>query len=609
MTLRGLFPLLEGHPAYRAMHDPLDKGGSAQLALLDPVRPYLLAALWDALGVPVLLLTPGPETARRLADELALFAGEAAPVLHLPETEALPFERLAPDEATVQARLRALAALARAWDAQPFRGRAQQDGSLPPCVVASLPAALQRTPRREAVSAACHTVRKGERHSMEGLLRRWLALGYRVERTADASGTVARRGGILDVFPAGADLPARLEFLGDVVESIRSFDPASQRSIEDVDAVEVLPAREVLPALGDRVRAEALLAALSPDGCRPSEMDRVRDDLSRIFAGEEVAEAGFYAGFLNQGSLLDYLPPHGLLVLDDPRKLTQAGEELDEEIARLRGQKEARGDLPRGFPSPRWPWGEIRPRLEATQHRLLLAPWVQTPGEQAPGLEAASPPVFLGKAESLADWLRRLRDGRTLVITRHDRRLAGVLREHELGARVETAVEATPSSASITLVRGYLSEGFILPLPDGPLAVLTDAEVFGTAKVPGRPGRGRAAAPRREVALAELTPGTYVVHVEHGIARFVGIKKAAGDGGEREFLVLQYAEGDKLYVPMEQLDRVSPYFAPSGEPPVLTRLGTQEWARAKQRAKESAQQMAGELLKLYAARSVLEGHP
>jgi transcription-repair coupling factor (superfamily II helicase) len=580
----------------------------------------------------VLVVTARPEEAQRLADELTMYLGgegeeEAANgtprVLLFPESEALPFERLEVDEGVVQGRLRVLAALAGGHALNPSslapdtnvpgsngnNSRNPQGAWVQGCalVVASVAALLQRTLAHETFLESCHTLRVGQRVQTEELLRRWLAMGYAIDTAVEVPGTVSRRGGILDIYPPHQALPARIELVGDAIESIRLFDPATQRSQEQVDSILLVPAQEMLPRLAGA--GQDLHPSLATPSFRESdpEGEQVQGtalalDLEALASGARVEGSAFYAGFFNTGSLLDYLNPESVLVLAEPQQIERVAADLAEQEASLRTTKEAQDELPPGFPSPRWPWERIRGQMEGWSRRVHLE-WLGATGE-AQELGVAAAPTYWGRLEEFAAGVGKLvQEGRRVVLlSHHGQRLAELLQDHGVGAGT---LSEPPAPGSVSLVGGSLPEGFRLSLADGDLVLLTDKEIFGQSKR-RHPVRRRST--RREAFFSDLKPGTYVVHVDHGIGLFVGTHRIAGDQGEKEYLTLEYAEGDRLYVPPEHLDRLSPYGAPREEAPNVTRLGTQEWARAKARASKAAREMAQELLSLYAARRVLQGH-
>ena len=603
MDLSNLLPTIEeacGLPALRQQLD--DARGSTVLGVSDAAKGVVVAALARTAEVPMLVVVPKPPQALALLEELTAWLDDAFPVLPFPERDAFPYERLLPDPETLRDRLAALQAL-----------RAGH-----PCVVVASGVALaQRTLPREPVEEAQVELRAGSPLTPDALLASLLKRGYRRTPLVELPGDVTRRGGIIDVFPATDEAPVRVEFLGDRIESLRRFDPESQRSGEVLDAVALSPAREAidLPAA-----VGALAQRLDLSRCRPEVRERFQEELARLETGNALSEEAFYVPFAASGSLLEHLPEGGLLIVDEPADLAQALEEHDAQSEEVRQNLEARGELPAGFPSPHAPWNELRAKLDGLPRRLDLCRWAiegaaNEAADAAPGLEQASSRLPFAPADAYGGRLRNLATdaadaaarGRTLVIvSQQAQRLAEVLEEQGVPAALTSQPNA-PQPGVVAVVPGSLSHGWRLTTSQPPLTLLTDDEVFGYVKqrrrLPRRAGAGR------EAFLAELTPGDHVVHIEHGIARFAGLIQRRIDGVEREYLELRYAQGDRLFVPAEQVDRVSRYAGPGDQQPSLTRLGSQEWSRAKARVRRAVAELAQELLELYAARQVAEGRP
>jgi transcription-repair coupling factor (superfamily II helicase) len=402
----------------------------------------------------------------------------------------------------------------------------------------------------------------GDRVKMDRLLGSWVSLGYESVETVEQPGTFSRRGGILDIYPPTSELPVRIELFGDEVESLRRFDPLTQRAVELVSELVVTPCRE-------------RLEGRPPSAC-----------------------------------LLDHLPEGALLVLDDPQAIRAMVEELDGQAEEVRQQRAAAGEgtITVAEPRPYFRWAELEAKVAAVPRQLALSPW--SDGGVDESTLSFSPPSFYGGRLRLLleEVLKAHSEGAITVIASHQAgRISELLQERGIFPALVDEVAAVPTGGSVTLVRGSLKEGWSLMLGGGgpPLLILlTDAEIFGYVK-PQRPPRRRAAG--REVFLADLRPGDYVVHVEHGVGRFVGLARLPVDGGEKEYMLLDYAEGDRLYVPLDQIDRVSRYLGGEGQEPALTRLGSQDWARAKERARRSAVDIARELLEIYARRELSTG--
>ena len=599
MSLGVLGALLEGSPEFLRLSSALGRSRfGSRLQVLSEAAPFSLAQVHRVFEAPILVVAPRPEDARRLYEQVLLWAGDESTVLHFPETETLPFERLVPDVDTSQHRIRTLWALT-------------QDGPAP-MVIASAAAVAQKTIGREALEDSVQTLNPGLRVDLEEMVDSWRRMGYRVEPTVDVPGLVGRRGGIVDIYPVASEAPARIELWGDEIDSIRQFDPETQRSTDMVDSVTVIPARETLPGLVDREQLDRLLGAIDMSGCSAETRDRISGEIDMLLEGMEAEDIDFYAGFFNTGSLFDYFPEDALLVTVRPNEVAEAAWENDERTHELRQVKERRMELPYGFPSSHLLNREVDERAAHIGRRMDVTPWGAEDLTHDGGyaLPISSPPDFLGNLNSFVDEAESLaKEGhRVVVVSSASKRIEEVMGELGVTAQAVERLDEVPRPGSITLVQAWgagLSDGVVLTIDGRRLSVFSDSEIFGMTKL-RRTSRRRAA--KREAMLSELAPGDYVVHVEHGVGRFVGSGRASQDEGDREYLVLEYARGDQLYVPMEHVDRITPYVAPMEKPPSLTRLGTQEWKRAKERVAQSTREMAAELLSLYASRELAEGH-
>ena len=621
LNLAALAPILRASPQYAALAEALGAGGDSASAPAERLAraraqtspesvPFLISALADDLGAPALIIAPKPEEARRLHESLCAWVANPARVHHFPETETLPFERLATDARAAQTRVGVLRALSQA--------DGDGGGANPPIVVASALSIAQRTLDRDSFDFARQTVGVGDVLEVEDALDGWRRMGYAFGSAVYAPGTVSRRGGIIDIFPVGAEYPARIELWGNDVDSLRTFDPATQRSIEMVDSIEIIPANETLPAMTEREDLDDQLARVDDSNCDEANRGRVREEISLLLDGHEVEDLNMYAGFFNRGTLADYAPPSALAIVLRPDEAEAAARENEERVRTLRDAKERRGELPSGFPSFHADWEEIAAAVSAFGRRLDILRWGATDliydDVRVMPFEAA--PAFGGDLDDFAADARAAADGGDCVvaITSHSRRLDEILSESGTRAEQMDALRACPRAGSLALLQAAgpaFGDGFALSAPERRLIVLGDAEIFGVAKRRRTARRTRA---NWDAFLSEISPGDYVVHVEHGVGRFTGVGRpselgANGESASAEYLIIEYANRDRLYIPLEHLDRVTPYVAPGDVSPNLTRLGTQEWSRAKARAERSTREMAAELISLYAARELQSGHP
>ena len=570
-----------------------------------------VASLWAQAQGPTLVLSPRADDSRSLYDQLLTYLGETAPVYLLPEPEVLPFERLAVDSRTVNQRLVALSALS-SWET---------GGENPPLVVASMAAVLRYTLSPGAFedldpgSWSFRRLGLGQRiRSTDRLLADWVNLGYRHEPVVESPGCFSLRGGIIDVFPPHAESPYRMELWDDEIETIRWFDPYTQRSIPFSDdspapkCVDIMPAREQLPELANRAAIEKRIGELDFSHCTSLARERFDEELAELFATPNIETLSFYNGLLNRHNLLDYLPEDGLLLLDRKTQMETEARDLEEKFFRMRESRESRGDLPRNFPSPYLAWDQLSPRIWEHPCKAHLESWLADDADSS----FRAPKSYFGQlgqfTDEVAPDLKRKRI--VVAITQHTLRVAEVLAEANVPASIVKSLDTPPLPGQVYLLQGFLNEGWETEGNDHHpgIALLSDAELFGSVKERRyRPVRNREQL-GEDIVLSELVPGSYVVHVDHGVARFAGTTHLEDNGEDKEFLVLEYAENDKLYVPTDHLDRVGAYVGAQDQPPTLTRLGTAEWARIKERVKGSTREMAEELLKLYAARKTAEGH-
>jgi len=631
--LSGLPPLLAGSGAFQELRARLGAPGEPPLvsgrgrhagltAVPHGAKSFLAAALALAAGERIVWVARDAEIGDRVAEELAAWVGDSAAVAVLEPRTALAYERseLVADETA--ARVAALSA----WRS----GRAR-------ILVASVQALLQHTIAPADLPAEPRRLAPGARASQAQLLRDLLALGYSPVLEVAGKGEFARRGGIVDVFPPSGSLPVRIELFGDEIESLRTFDPTDQRSTGTIASIELLPASEfLLPHDG----AEALTSRLSTS---PSKLpERLAADFERLTdAGGEgrpgaparetraaaVGDAAeIWAPILAPSTALDHVDPGSLLVLDEPGDLAEAGEFLWRQADERRAELVASGDLPRAWPSTLLERRAWKARLLAA--RTLELTWESEASRDTAiaggGLSSGDafgwrePVLPFGRAQQLGEAVERWRaaavtpgaDGtspatppRIVIASDQAPRLAEILAETGHEAGVTAAVPEAPPPGAIALVERSLNGGFAGG-HEG-LVFVTDRELFGNVRV-RRPKAMRRVVPRD--ILERLTPGDLVVHIDHGVARYERmLRRSAGEGDERDYLEISFAAGDRIYVPVEQIARVTRYSG--GERPQLSKLGGTEWLRTKQRVRRAVADLAEELLALYAVRANAAGYP
>jgi transcription-repair coupling factor (superfamily II helicase) len=607
LDLSGLPAGLRKQAAFRDLCARLAAGErpSQPLGIPAAARSYVTAAL-AAEGWPLIVLTAKTETARLLVEQLRAWLGDDGSRVHLfADPDALPFERIAWSAETRQARLRALTALA-VW------GRPGEKGP-PPVVVASVRALMQRTVPPSILRQSLRALRRNETINPPVLWQRWLQLGYQPATLVEEPGFCSRRGGIIDIWPPNEPFPVRLELWGDEIDSIRRFDPGTQRTLPaaTLDRVLIGPGNEAMPLDGPAAAASVL--ALDRSACHPPAQFQFEREAAQLAQGLAFRGIEFYLPYLypEPATLLDHRPPQALVLIDAAADLVAVAQDLKGQALQVQQDLVKSGDLPAAFASSYLDWEELRPRLEKTAPLILGQGGLDgysTGAESAVGRLFRPGPRWGGQIKWIVERVEALQKAgsRVVMVTRQAARLADVFAEagHPLG--ISPDLKTTPPPHSLVLIQGAFDEGWEMEDEGGSFVFLTDVELFGW----GKPRLRRSRHPRPlapESFFADIQPGDYVVHIEHGIGRFVGLVRMDLDGIERDYLLVEYAQSDKLYVPVHQADRLARYVGPGEAPPALHRLGTADWGLAKARARRAVADIAEELLALYARREALPG--
>jgi len=599
MNVSGLLSLFDRLPAYGELVADLSGRRRAvpPLGVLRSAQPALLAALMRDLDCPLLIVVGQVEAATALAESLRAWSTAPERITRLPEPLPHFYERAPWSREAVAGRLRVLSTLTDL-----------ETGAAPPVVVASARALMQTTMPGRQFRLGTRSLRPGQLLDLERTLTTWIGLGYRPAPVVEAPGEFSRRGGIIDIFPPAASAPIRVELFGDEIESLRHFDPATQRSQKLLEQALITPASEALPRFGPRVAEELTawdLSKLSEDDAEHFIRDREALANGIAFNGIE-----FYLPLLysQPATLLDYFPREGLVILKDQEELSSAWAELETHARDLCQSAEKVGLLPPAYPQPYVSWERWQEAL--ADHSVLQLGYGGDEATLSPLSRAFSPgPRFGGQLKPLVAHLRAsLASGdKVVVVSRQAHRLAELWgQEQEDGFVAPLPALTVLPEGRLTFVHAALAEGWGVRLPGSQWQVLTDAEVFGWARPQPRRRRPRKVAP--ETFFADMTPGDYVVHIEHGVGIFRGLTNLELDELEREYLLVQYEGSGKLYVPIHQADRLSRYVGADDRPPRLHKLGGAEWARVRRQTQRAVEEVAEELLELYAARATVAGH-
>lgn len=566
----------------------LDSGQDATVGVASSARPFLVAARFAADPRATLVVAAGEEAADTFARTVGAFVGEER-VLRLPDYEGNPFSLDAPPQPRLHGRrLEAL------WSLQ--QGK-------PAVVVASARALLRRiAPAKEEVARPLTLVAGSDLSEepqrgiacFEDLEHCLVSMGYENSGKLDGPGTFSVQGGAIDVFPGNLAYPVRLDFFGDELDEIRRFLPSTGQTISSLGQVDIFPVREFAQTDAALLRAKrAISKSAETNAAQRDLLERLEDDshelpdLMAAYLLEKTAAVG------------DYLSADALTVLIEPRSLVDdALHAYDELSKRCVGTSIPVSDLYMGpneldfGANPRATYVSIM-RVGVQLDSELVVKRVDVAGD---------PEKLFGRLRSLVEM------GFTVVFSvphfraRQEMKLSLV----DLGIPINEVLDVV-GDASPKLKRGQVN---IVDV-DIPLGMIFPAAKMALVSLSDTQG-AMATRKRSRIDVTEITfpfkPGDYVVHAAHGVAFFRDIVRQDVGGSERDYLLLEYAEGDKLYVPVEQLDRVTRYVGPEGSSPRLTRLNTSDWSRAMAKARKATKQLAFDLVDVYTRRASTQGY-
>lgn len=563
----------------------LRRGTTCIEGLSGGARSLVLARLATTCHGQLLIVTHSSDQAQRIYDDLLLYSVPGIALKLLPATQHMWLRGEVTDHRALGDRIGALSELASGRDC---------------VVVCTADGLLQRVGPAIELTSSSVTVAPGDTLSLAAVRSHLAGIGYSAETSVARPGQFSSRGGILDIYPIDAEQPVRLDMFGDVVESLRLFDVATQRSADPVDKIVVPPAREVvltperlasvIPALSEAAdnARRYLVQARAGDALRVLER-RLEDDLMKLGQGATFDGMEEYLPYLAPEGFcaLDYADPQKLVAfIDDPELVTGQCERLVEEIAETRGRRRDGGEVMDGpehggFLSHRLSEAmAIRPAVIASR-----SPRREATGPDTIRVTSAAIETFRSRLSFFADEARRWQEhgADCYVLTDQPQRVSEI---------------CTELKAPAAVLQGRLRQGF--KFPEIGLYVITDLELFGATRAAVSSRRARGGIPLS--TILDLRLNDYVVHIHQGIGIYRGIVRRTIEGAERDYLLIQYAGPDKLYVPADQIDRLQRYMGGEEARPQINRIGGADWQRTIGKAREKAKIMARDLINLYAAR-------
>ena len=590
------------HPALEDSFETIRRsGGEVRLSgLTDSAKALVIPLAFAELGRPLVVLCESNERAEALLDPVRYFYRAVANkpgrrVAWLPSLGVLPYEERSPHAQISETRAVALWRFAN--------GEAD-------ILLAPVQAALWRLREAGFYQQLARTIERDQTIAHEDFLAYLVAAGYEREQTCEMPGQFAVRGGIVDVYSPESPQPVRVELLGDTIESIRAFDPNTQRSTNPMERATLMPLTEF-------PRTAPAMAAAATAGRGG---DSLREDSGLppgLYPGWEFREA---ARETRNSMLLD-LAPEPVVLEEEPAAVAEAAEKFRAELGESYEQAETPlAEEPEKFILTVEEWQlarEMAPRLGL--ERLALA------GEAggAPRVFQSQPTThYRGNVAAFMTEVRgRIAAGENVMVsaasTGELERFADISHEYEIPYRVGELEEDTTvtrlaeegtsgSRAAMILIKAPLAEG--VALPDSRLAIYGNGDLFETMPAPSERARARPKTASFFSDFSDLKPGDYVVHVDHGIGQFEGLRQVTVEGATGEFMLLRYFGDAKLYVPLARLDLIQKYQSLGGEEPQLDRLGVGAWEARKSRVRKSVTDMADQLLALYAERKTAVGH-
>jgi len=608
--VRELFADVEMLPGFLRVASHLKEGtGRIRVSGLTPTAKALLLVLLRRVADRPLIVVVNDN--RAVEDFVPMLRGfceltaacDPEDVVALPARDVLPFQNLSPHPELQEERATALWKIAT--------GKAA-------IIVSPIAATAIRQQSAEYYADLARTIRRGESFDLDNLLGHLNTVGYASSDVVEMPGQYALRGGILDVYSPEAERPVRIEFFGDEVESIRRFDPSSQRSSNPMDEALLLPLTEtpvtdqLLGAIHTRLSGKRI------EGSEEIVEAAVRSGGVTVFPGWE-----FYAPVAGAGHTIFDLLPRAVVLVDEPDLLRTEFDRFWTRVAEMH-ERSGVGNLVRPedlYLTPDDWWKQIASTTGADIEHLGIT---RSEDEGSAVTFLTQPtPRFHGAVPSMLEEVQKLtRDGKQVMFavpnTGEVERLADIFTEYNASFRLGSRTRGGESYAdetsyftgdvlTTTLAKAYVPDGVLLP--EANLAIFGARDLFDESDtVASRPQRQKSKVSAFLSDFRDLQVGDYVVHVEHGIGQYQGLKEINQGDGNAEFMLLEYADGARLYVPLTRLDLIQKYRSSEGAKPALSHLGTQAWAKTKARVRKAMKDMADELLKLYAQRKMAEGH-
>jgi len=576
MSLYGLARHLSHRPEISAILKRLSGERKASVNIPGPAgRSAFISSFITGSHRNVLVIVKSPDDAERTFRELKLFLGseQAGKVVLFPAWDTIPYERQSPSRDLIGRRLEVL-------------DRLSSGEKL--IVVSSLKAAVLRTIPPKTFAGSSVKIKQGMKFERDKIVEALVSIGYERREIVGEIGEIAVRGSIIDIFPSTSQLPIRVDLLGEVIETIKTFDVRTQRSISEIKEFNILPPRE---------------AVLNDNALRRIKRAKIdREDKEKLLSRNYFDGIEFYLPVIYEGcpTLIDHVTESSLVITDDKAELEVAINQLFEEAQETKKDEIVLRDTAIRLEGDAYlSFDRLIANIKSRERLEISGLASQEEDKSLPIFSVSDLTLNWG---AIVEAIGRSADKVSLVVSIQGHRVVELLAEKGIYAAYSEDLTLLPKSG-VVVVKGELSEGFKF---GEDLLVVSDAELFGE-----RSQRGEFRAVPVEgvdrLLLVELKPGDFVVHENHGIGIYRGLNKLEIEGAEQEYILIEYQGTDRLYVPLSQMGLVQKYSSSEEIQPKINRLGGGEWKRTMKRAKKAVEDLTAELLDLYSTRESISG--
>lgn len=586
MSISNILPILERNNKFKSIVKKINSSKNIDMSLFTPAKDFFLAAFLRVQKKPYVIITESASAANDLYERLIYYLSDDYKILIFPESDDIYYENFSKNHDIEIERIRCLSSIEYFYKYNTM-----------PIIISSVNAVMDTTITREIFNDCSKLIKVNNEENLKQLVSFFISIGYDHEPIVDIPGKLSVRGGIVDIYSPNYPYPVRIEFYGDIIETIRFFDPETQRSISNTEEITIIPTREILTSYIDMTNFSNNFKKLDFSNC----IDRkpiLNQEIKNILNSKNKT---MYSGFFKSGTIFDYISDDFHIINFEKDLALSQLRDYEQRLESLRKNKEKRGEIPYFFPISRIDVKSLKNKLKNYNSlNLSERDKLETIDKLTKKLFSRLNINLYGIDEIIKGIEKNNEENKYIFLTNHKDRLIELLSEKKPNLYDKNQSKLIDK---IILLEGYIPNGFQINLDNNKkLIFFSDLETFGIKK---QRIRSRKKQIKKSTKISELKVGIFVVHVDHGVAKFLGTKLKSDNN---EYLELLYANKDKLYIPTEHLDRIQIYKSGRDDNPKLTRLGTQEWTNVKRKTYKATEKLASELISLYASRKVQEGY-